>query len=77
MCVLTPIYHSELFHPDNIKNFSTKDSKNVAVSLYKYWNDIGGPQELANKLKSNLKVSHLIYYHRSHFRLESKETRMM
>ncbi len=44
-----------MFHPDNIKNFSDKDS-NVSNSLEKYWNTYGGPQELAKKLQTSLKV---------------------
>ena len=47
---------SDLFHPDNIKNFSDKDH-NVSNSLEKYWNRHGGPTELAKHLRTSLKVS--------------------
>lgn len=46
---------SDMFHPDNIKNFSAKDPE-VSNSLETYWHQHGGSNSLAKKLKTNLKV---------------------
>ena len=51
--VLTLSY-SDLFHPDNIKNL--QEGSKISVSLHKYWNELGGPQGLANGLNTHVKV---------------------
>ena len=48
-------FHSAMFHPDNIKNY-TLDGVPVSISLNQYWQMIGGPQGLAKALNTNLKV---------------------
>ena len=54
------IDYSELFHPDNIKNFEGNGGK-VSISLYNYWTKMGGPRGLALGLKTNLKVRDFLY----------------
>ena len=51
-------YFSDMFHPDNIKNYHSNGGGKVSVSVYNYWKKIGGPKGLANALKSDLKVSY-------------------
>lgn len=52
-----PIFYtsSDLFHPDNIKNYH-QDGGKISISLHDYWTKYGGPQGLARKLKTHLKV---------------------
>ncbi len=44
-----------MFHPDHIKDYA--EGTKMSESLHKYWKDLGGPQGLAAKLRTNLKVS--------------------
>jgi len=46
---------TQMFHPDNIKNY-TLDGVPVSISLHQYWSIIGGPQGLARALKTNVKT---------------------
>lgn len=47
--------YSDLFHPDNIKNYHASNGK-VSVSVYNFWRKFGGPKGLAQLLKTDLKV---------------------
>ena len=54
--------YSELFHPDNIKNYSNDGGK-VSISLYSYWKKIGGPVGLTRALKTDHKVNPFHIHH--------------
>jgi len=47
---------SDLFHPDNIKNYHNESGAKVAISLHKLWSEFGGTAGLAAGLKSDAKV---------------------
>lgn len=48
-------YYSDLFHPDNIKNYENTSAK-VSISVHKLWTHFGGAAGLAAGLKSDTKV---------------------
>jgi hypothetical protein len=59
MLLLHPLLikpYSSLFHPDNIKNYHPEGHGKVSHSLYEYWNTFGGPNGLADGLRTDLKV---------------------
>jgi len=49
----SPIYFSDMFHPDNIKN--KQAGTQLSISLYKYWRNLKGPKGLAMRLKTDLR----------------------
>ena len=50
--------YSELFHPDNIKNYHNgNDGGKVSIALHKLWAEFGGTSGLASGLKSDTKVN--------------------
>jgi hypothetical protein len=44
-----------MFHPDNIKNKQAQTA--ISISLFNYWHKWGGPKGLAQRLKTDQKVS--------------------
>lgn len=48
--------NSDMFHPDNIKNYHPEGGK-VSISVYNYMKKHGGAAGLARGLKTDLKVS--------------------
>lgn len=55
LCFNRPL-NSDMFHPDNIKNYHPKGNK-VSHSVYELWNTFGGNKGLATRLRSDIKVS--------------------
>ncbi len=51
----SPKANSEMFHPDNIKNFDPNGDP-VSISVHKLWKSYGGVAGLARGLKTHLKV---------------------
>jgi hypothetical protein len=46
---------SDLFHPDNIKNFHPSAHK-ISVSVHDYWKTYGGAKGIAQALRTDIKV---------------------
>ena len=51
--------YSDLFHPDNIKNYHGSSSK-ICISVYEFWKTYGGSKGLAQMLKTDIKVREIM-----------------
>lgn len=57
MKVLTFYLCSDLFHPDNIKNYHNESGGKISIAVHKLWTEMGGAPGLAAGLKSDVKVN--------------------